>query len=88
MALFLRLLLMSFVVLSVVYVCLLFYARARKHSELEEAWLVAGQPGERSHHIDEKLEEYTVPLRRKLFWGVYVIPLCAIAVLIYVTNFA
>jgi len=88
MVLFLRLMFMSLVVLSIVYVCLLFYARTRKREQLEEQWLAAGQPGERQSYIDERLETFTAPLRRKLFWGVYVLPLCGIAVLIYVTNFA
>lgn len=88
MAMFLRLMLMSIVVLTIVYLCLLFYARARKREKLEEEWLASGRPGTRESFIDEAVERYSTLLRRRLIWGVYVVPLCAIAVLIYVTNFA
>lgn len=87
MALFFRVILMSVVALTIVYVCLLLFLRARKREQLEEAWFAAGQPGERATEIEAALEEYIGPVRRKLIWGVYIIPLCAIAVVVYVTSF-
>jgi hypothetical protein len=88
MALFVRVLLVSLVALTIVYACLLFYGRARQTEKLEEAWLAAGQPHPRAEHVDEKLETYTTGLRRKLIWGVYVVPLCGISVFMYLSNFA
>lgn len=86
MALFLRTMVLSLAALSVVYFCLLFFLQARKREALEEAYLAAGQPGDRATRVDEPLEQYMATLRRKLVWGVYVAPLCVMAAIVVVTT--
>ncbi|WP_300033437.1 hypothetical protein [uncultured Roseobacter sp.] len=83
-----RLVIIGFVVLSVVYVCLSLYSRARRREKLEQAWDAAKGPGARAQYIREGLEAYDGSLRRKLIWGVYVVPSLTVALIIYLTNFA
>lgn len=82
-----RLLIIVFVVLTIVYVCLSFYSRSERRKKLEERYHHEGMPGDKETFIRTGLEEYDGSIRRKLILGVYVIPLIGIAVLIYVTNF-
>jgi len=82
-----RLLFILFVVLTIVYVCLSLYSRSTRRKKLEERYHHEGMPGDKDTFIREGLEEYDGSIRRKLIWGVYVLPLTGIAILIYVTNF-
>lgn len=82
-----RLLVVGFVVLSVVYVCLSLYSRAVRRGKLAAEWDEAGMQGDRDAFIKEGLEDYDGSLRRKLILGVYVIPLCLMTLVIYLTNF-
>ncbi|MEE4189882.1 MAG: hypothetical protein V2I76_15735 [Roseobacter sp.] len=81
-----RLMGMALVALSIVFVCLWFYARAAKREKLEEEWDKDQGPGRRESFVKAELMAYEGPLKRKLIWGVYVIPGTLLAVLIYVTN--
>lgn len=82
-----RMLVVGFVVLTIVYICLSLYSRAVRRGKLEEEWDETGMQGDRDAFIKEGLEEYDGSLRRKLILGVYVIPLCLVTVVIYLTNF-
>ena len=88
-----RLVVVGFIVLTVIYVSLSFYSRAVRRGKLEREWdeeLTAGERGEyadRDTFIDQGLEDYDGSLRRKLILGVYIIPVTAVVILIYVTNF-
>ena len=88
-----RLFFMGFIVLTVIYVCLLFYFRAQRRSKLEAQWNLEGLDdqntrGDQDDYVQKGLEEYDGSVRRKLILGVYVIPTVLIAVIIYLTNFA
>jgi hypothetical protein len=85
---FARLMGMALIVLTIVFVCLWFYARAAKREKLEAKWDQNQGPGRRESFVRAELAAYEGPLKRKLIWGVYVIPTCLLAVLIYVTNSA
>ena len=82
-----RLILILFVVLTVIYVCLLFYARARARERLIAQWAADMRVGDREAFIQEGLDAYQSSLRRKLLLGVYVVPIFGIVVMIYVQNF-
>lgn len=83
-----RLVFIGFIVLTVVYVCLSLYSRARRREKLEAAWDADGGPGSKASFVDAGLKEYDGSLRRKLILGVYVVPSLLVALIIYLTNFA
>ncbi|XDA98389.1 hypothetical protein AB1M95_00375 [Sulfitobacter sp. LCG007] len=84
---FLRLLVGAFAVLTIVYVCLSFYSRARRREKLEREWDEHGGPGTRAEFVARGLEGYDGSLRRRLILGVYVVPLAIVALTIYLTNY-
>jgi hypothetical protein len=78
---------MLFVALTVVYVSLSFYSRAVRKSKLRQKWHDGKQLVDRDTFVQRGLERYDRSIRRKLIWGVYVVPLVVIGVIIYLTNF-
>ena len=82
-----KFLLILFAGLSVIYVSLSLYARARRRDGLEEEWNEEGGTGDRDGFIRAGLEEYDHSLRRRLILGVYGIPIVLIGTIIYFTNF-
>lgn len=85
---FARLMGMALVALTIVFVSLWFYARAARQDKLGAQWDENQGPGRRESFIKAEMIAYEAALKRKLIWGVYVIPSCLIAILIYVTNTA
>jgi Ca2+/Na+ antiporter len=85
---FIRLVVVAFVALTVVYVCLSFYSRAVRRSKLRQKWHDGKQLVARDMFIQRGLERYDGSIRRKLILGVYVVPVVVVAVIIYLTNFA
>lgn len=72
--------------LSIVFVSLWFYARAAKQEKLEAEWDQNQGPGRRESFVKAELIAYESSLKRKLIWGVYVIPSVVLGIFIYVTN--
>jgi len=87
MAGFARLLLIMFVVLTIVYVALSFYSRSVRRGKLEADWYLSDQTIDKETFVRQGLEDYDRSLRRKLILGVYVLPMGAMAAIIYFTNF-
>lgn len=87
MAALARLLIIGFVLCSLLYFALYFYSRARQREKLNADWEEAGRPGDREAYVQDGLSEHEGGLKRRLFWGVYVVPFSAIALIIYFTNF-
>lgn len=83
---FARLMGIALVALSVVFVSLWFYARASKREKLEAQWDRDQGPGRRESFVQAEMMAYEGLLKRKLVWGVYVIPSLALALLIYLTS--
>lgn len=81
-----RLFMMLFFFLTVVYLCLSLYSRSVRKDKLEEEWFQEGRPGSKEAFIKAGLEEYNGSLRKKLLLGVYVIPFSLIVIIIYVQN--
>ncbi|WP_111734634.1 hypothetical protein [Roseovarius amoyensis] len=87
MAALARLLVIGFVVLTVIYVSLSIYSRSVRRRKLQEWWEEEGRPGELDTYTEEGLRDYEGSLRRKLIWGVYIVPVAVVALIIYLTNF-
>lgn len=83
-----RLFLIAFVILTVIYISLSFYSRARARDRLEAEWDAGDKSGPREAYVQNGLADYDGSLRRRLILGVYVVPMCLVALIIYVVNFA
>jgi len=87
----LRLLVFGFIGLSVVYFAVSVYSRSVRREKLEDQW-AEDNPGdrdsvERENFIESGMAEYNAGIRPKLILLVYVIPLLAGLLLLYLINF-
>jgi Ca2+/Na+ antiporter len=82
-----RLVIVGFIVLTVIYVVLSFTSRRRERLRLEQEWELEGHEGERNEFVRAGLAEYDTSLRRKLILGVYLVPLAVIGTIVYVVNY-
>ncbi|SLN30278.1 hypothetical protein PSA7680_01444 [Pseudoruegeria aquimaris] len=82
-----RLVVVGFIVLTVVYVCLSLYSRSVRRSKLEREFDQEILEGDRDEFVRQGLKDYDQSLRRKLILGVYVVPMLVVAVTVYVVNF-
>nr|WP_298258073.1 hypothetical protein [uncultured Litoreibacter sp.] len=83
----LRLSVIAFIVMLVVYFVLSAWSRSVRRSKLGAEWDEEGRSGDRDAFIEQGLAEYDGSLRRKLILGVFVVPYLVIGVLVYVVNF-
>lgn len=84
---FVRLMVIGFVFLTVVYVCVSLYSRAVRKDKLIKKWQEGRQLVDRDTFVKRGLERYDGSIRRKLILGVYIVPVVVVAVIIYLTNF-
>ena len=82
-----RFLIPLLIILTVVYVGLSIYSRLVRRRKLIAHWEKKGMTGDRDAFVARGLKKYDSSFRKKLLLGVYVVPLGAIALLIYITNF-
>ncbi|WP_170327830.1 hypothetical protein [Ruegeria arenilitoris] len=82
-----RFLIPLLIILTVIYVGLSIYSRLVRRRKLIAHWEKKGLSGDRDAFVARGLKKYDNSFRRKLLLGVYVVPLGAIALLIYITNF-
>jgi len=82
-----RLLIFGVVVLTLIYLSIAWYSRSVRRQKMERDWEEAGRPGDRMTYITTGMEQYERSLRRRLIWLVYIVPVTAVAVIIYLTNF-
>lgn len=86
----LRLLVFGFLGLSIVYLAVSIYSRSVRREKLEKAWDADPPEGAdeaaRRAYIEEGMRTYERSLRRKLIWLVYVIPICLVILVLYLTN--
>jgi hypothetical protein len=85
---FIRLFVMLFVALTVIYVSLSFYSRSVRRGKLREKWEAGKQLVDRDTFVQRGLERYDGSIRRKLLLGVYLVPIVVIGLIIYLTNHA
>jgi hypothetical protein len=82
-----RLIIVGFIVLTVIYFSLSFYSRSVRRTKLRQKWEEDIRRGDRDAYVRRGLKIYDRSLRRKLLWGVYIVPVVTIAVVIYLVNF-
>lgn len=85
-----RLAVIGFVILTIAYLALSWYSRSLRRERLENDW-AEDHPGdlessERAAYIADGMAKYENGLRKKLILLVYVVPITALAVLLYVIN--
>ena len=85
---FLRLSLLLLVGLTLVYGAVSLYSRERRRAKLKRRWAERGLTGDRRTFIQRGLKQYDHSLRRRLILLVYILPLGAIALVIYMVNFS
>ncbi|WP_278922777.1 MULTISPECIES: hypothetical protein [Pseudophaeobacter] len=85
---FLRLLVVLLICLTPIYWGLLFYARSRCRARLSQRWQEKGLTTSRQAFIQRGLKRYDRSFRRRLVLLVYILPLGAIALVIYLVNFS
>ena len=83
----LRLSVIAFIVMLIVYFILSAWSRSVRRRKLGEEWDEEVREGDRDDFIEQGLEDYDGSLRRKLILGVFVVPYLVIGVLVYVVNF-
>ena len=83
-----RLIIVGFIVLTVIYLSLSYYSRSVRRDRLRRKWDDDIRQGDREAFIARGLKLYDRSLRRRLLWGVYVVPVVTIAIVIYLVNFA
>lgn len=86
-----RLAVVGFVLLTVVYVLVSIYSRSVRRERLEKDWDTdpaneGRLPDERTAFIEAGMQAYRHSLRRRLIVLVYVVPLVAAAVTAYLVN--
>ena len=82
-----RLVIFGFVLLTGVYLGLSWYSRSVRRRKMQVDWEAAGKPGDRDAYIEAGMAQYEQSLRRRLILLIYVVPVAAVTVIIYMTNF-
>lgn len=89
--LFLRMLLILFVVEALFYVLLSIYVRSLRREKLEDIWdrrhpLRAGDNRERKEFVRRSMAGFEKTLRARLVGLVFVVPTVAVAIVVYIVN--
>ncbi|MBM1220266.1 hypothetical protein JQU17_08540 [Ponticoccus sp. SC2-23] len=82
-----RLFVVAFVVLTVIYVSISLYSRAVRRDKLEREWDEEIREGDRDAFVKEGLADYDGSLRRRLILAVYIIPVAIVGTIIYLVNY-
>lgn len=82
-----RLLIFGGIALGALYLGLSRYFRAKHRARMEQDWEAVGRPGNRAAYIEEGMAQYARSLRRRLLWLVVILPVAAVVLLIWLTNF-
>ena len=87
----LRILVVAFIGLTVVFLLVQVYSRSVRREKLEKAWdsdpaRQGATPEARDAYIKAGMEAYEGGLRKRLIWLVYVLPFVSMAMIIYFVN--
>lgn len=84
---FVRFLLIGFVLMSIVYVTVWFYSRSVRREKLENQWDDEKPDGiSRDAFVSQGMEHYHNSLRPKLLLLIYVIPTIVVGSIVYFVN--
>lgn len=78
---------LAFVLLTLLYWLLRIYFRSTRREALEKRYDAGGVEGARDAYIEAGMRDYGKSLKLKLIWLVYILPMTAIAVTIYLVNY-
>ncbi|MEO5620586.1 MAG: hypothetical protein ABIQ85_06675 [Cypionkella sp.] len=82
-----RLAVVGFIMLTLVYFVVGIYSRSVRREWLEKKFDAGGIEGDRDAYIEAGMQAYEHGLRRRLLWLVYIIPTLAVGVTIYFVNY-
>ncbi len=82
-----RLAVLGFVLLSVVYLLVSLYSKSVRREKLEKRFDAGDVDGDREAYIETGMLEYRHGLRRRLIILVYIIPVITTVVTIYFVNY-
>lgn len=82
-----RLAVVGFIILTLVYFVVAIYSRSVRREKLEKKFDAGGIEGDRDAYIEAGMQAYEHGLRRRLLWLVYIIPTVAVGVTIYFVNY-
>ena len=82
----LRAWLIALVILTVFYWLLRTYFRSTRHEALEKRFDEEGLTGDRDIWVEAQMKDYGRSLKLRLLWLVYILPLAAIAGIIFYVN--
>jgi hypothetical protein len=82
----LRAWLIALVILTVFYWLLRTYFRSTRREALEKRFDEEGLTGERDIWVEAQMKDYGRSLKLRLLWLVYILPLAAIAGIIFYVN--
>jgi hypothetical protein len=86
---FVRLVVFGLIILTAIYFAISIYSRSVRREKLEKRWDAdnpGGDPAARSTYIEEGMREYASGFRKKLILLVYIVPICAVGAILYLTN--
>lgn len=87
---FVRLVVIGFFFLSIIYVMVSIYSRSVRREKLEKQWDAEhpdGSPSERETFVEAGMEHYRSSYRPKLILLVYVVPVIVVAAIHIMTTY-
>lgn len=81
-----RLSIVALVVLTVAYVVTAIYSRSVRREKLEKRWAAEGMIGDRDAWIEQGMQAYEKGLKKRLLWLIYIVPMVAFCVIVYLVN--
>ncbi len=82
-----RVTVIGFLILGVIYILLAIYLRSLWREKLERKWDEEVRQGDRDAYIREGMKRYDRSLRKRLLILVFVIPALVVGFMLYVVNF-
>lgn len=82
-----RVTIIGFLILGVIYILLAIYLRSLWREKLERKWDEEVRQGDRDAYIREGMKRYDRSLRKRLLILVFVIPALVVSFMLYVVNF-
>jgi hypothetical protein len=84
---FIKLIVIGFVALSVIYLCLSLYSKSVRRERLENRYDENPVEGmDRDSYVEKGIVDYNNSLRPKLLLLVYVVPVVVISTILYIVN--
>jgi hypothetical protein len=82
-----RLAVVGYVGLTVIYFIMKVYLRSTHRERLEKRFDRGGIEGDRDGYIEDGMVLYEKGLKKNLLWLIYIIPTVAVVVTVYILNF-